>query len=108
MSTKVISVARDFSPVPAGRHFTDGPFPGAKFRDELLLPALKAFDDVTIELDGTVGMGSSFLEEAFGGLVRLGYSESILRQRLHIQTSRESYAQRIWDYIGRARLRSVN
>lgn len=105
MTTKVISVANDFSPAPAGRDMTDGPYPGAKFRDELLLPALNSYDEVIVDLDGTAGMGSSFLEEAFGGLVRLGYAEPILRRRLHIRSSRQSYEERIWNYVSRASLR---
>ena len=77
MSTQVISIAKDFSPTPAGRYRSDGPFPGEKFRDDLLLPALrKDTEPVTVELDGTAGFGSSFLEEAFGGLVRCGINRS--------------------------------
>lgn len=108
MSTKVISVAADFSPVPAGRYMSDGPFPGEKFRNEHLVPALAANDNITVDLDGTVGMGSSFLEEAFGGLVRLGYAEPVLRKRLHIRSSRQSYEARIWAYIDRARAAAAN
>ena len=102
MSSKVISIAQDFSPSPAGRYVSDGPFPGEKFLIELLLPAMQQYSEVTVNLDGTSGMGSSFLEEAFGGLVRRGFSREQLRQKLHIQTSRESYEHRIWNYIERA------
>ena len=102
MSEKVISVAKDFSPSPAGRFLSDGPFPGERFRDSLLLPALRQHDGVTVDLDGTDGMGSSFLEEAFGGLVRKGFTATQLRRKLHIRSSRQSYEQRIWNYILRA------
>jgi len=47
-----------------------------------------------------MGYGSSFLEEAFGGLVRihnLKYSE--LEKRLKIKDSREIYKRMIWKYI---------
>lgn len=66
----VIDIARDFTRFPAGRYRADGPYSGERFRDDLLLPALKQHDRVTIQLDGTMGYGSSFLEEVFGGLVR--------------------------------------
>lgn len=99
MSATVISVALDFSPSPAGRFERDGPYPGAVFRDTLLVPALQTHDQVVVELDGTAGMGSSFLEEAFGGLVRMGFSEIDLRNRLQIRSSRKSYEERIWGYI---------
>jgi hypothetical protein len=99
MSDTVINLASAFSPAPAGRNYDDGPFPGEKFREELLIPALRSFDRVTVELDGTSGMGSSFLEEAFGGLVRAGFTPEELRQRLHVESSRPSYKERIWIYI---------
>lgn len=102
MSTTTISIANDFSPVPAGRHLTDGPFPGAKFRDEILLPALERHEEITIDLDGTEGYGSSFLEETFGGLVRKGFTEDQLRRRLRIRSSRVSYETRIWNYVHNA------
>ena len=99
--TTVISVARDFSPTPAGRFLDDGPFPGERFRDEILMPALTAAGNgqVTVDLDGTAGFGSSFLEEAFGGLVRKGYTEKQLRNKLDIHSSRSSYTERVWLYI---------
>ena len=39
--------------------------------EKKLIPALQESGSVKIVLDGTMGYGSSFLEEAFGGLVRL-------------------------------------
>lgn len=99
MTGKVISIAEEFSPSPAGRYLTDGPFPGEKFREEFLMPALRDFGDVTVDLDGTAGFGSSFLEEAFGGLVRKGFSVEQLKTRLHIKSARRSYEARIWNYI---------
>jgi STAS-like domain of unknown function (DUF4325) len=94
-----LSVAKDFSPSPAGRYIEDGPFPGAVFRDNMLVPALKSNDQVTVNLDGTDGYGSSFLEEAFGGLIRLGFSEKDLIERLKIESTRKSYSARVWTYI---------
>lgn len=99
MTTKLISIANDFSPFPAGRYRTDGPYPGEAFREDLLVPALKTFGEVTVDLDGTNGFGSSFLEEAFGGLVRQGFSLDKLKQSLRIKSSRQSYESRIWGYI---------
>jgi hypothetical protein len=75
MSEVIISIAQDFSPFPGGRYRADGPFSGEKFRDDILLPALvdaeKNGSRVIVILDGAVGYSSSFLEEVFGGLVRL-------------------------------------
>lgn len=104
MSTTHISVAEQFSPTPAGRYLRDGPYPGERFRDEWLIPALRREPRsvVEIDLDGTAGFGSSFLEEAFGGLVRAGFPPDQLRLRLRIRSSRPSYIERVWSYIDRA------
>lgn len=66
-----INIARDFSRYPAGRYISDGPFTGEGFLTEKLLPAVEANNKICVELDGTLGYGSSFLEEAFGGLMRV-------------------------------------
>jgi hypothetical protein len=65
-----IAVASQFSRTPGGRYYSDGPDTGEKFREEFLIPALQAHQSILIELDGTRGYPSSFLEEAFGGTVR--------------------------------------
>ncbi len=70
MNSKYINIAKDFSVVPAGRFNEDGPFNGTTFRQRFLLPAFRHYQVVQVDLEGTEGFGSSFLEEAFGGLVR--------------------------------------
>lgn len=78
-----IVVAKDFSAEPAGRYEADGPFSGEVFRDRLLVPSLRKGGEVKVHLDGTEGYGSSFLEEAFGGLVRVsGFSRAFLAKNL--------------------------
>lgn len=95
-----INVAKDFSPNPAGRFPSDGEFSGQRFREELLLPALKTNEKITIDFDGTEGYGSSFLDEAFGGLVRAGYQPQVLRDRLSIKSEEDpSVIQEIIGYI---------
>src|SRR5690349_17177962 len=73
--TKTIRIA-DFARSPGGRFVSDGPFSGEWFRDSILAPelgkAIATNDRLEVVLDGTSGYGSSFLEEAFGGLVRKG------------------------------------
>jgi hypothetical protein len=73
--TTVIEIGKDFSRTPGGRLINDGPFSGQLFRDRTLTPALKAAvargEKVKVVLDGPRGYLSSFLEEAFGGLIRL-------------------------------------
>jgi len=65
-----ISIANDFSAFPAGRFRRDGVFNGERFRDEILIPNLRKFGKLIINLDGVAGLPSSFLEEVFGGMVR--------------------------------------
>ena len=73
-NNKIIDIGKDFSRYPAGRYTSDGPFRGESFRSKFLVPALNNNHKIIVLLDDTAGYGSSFLEEAFGGLVRLGYS----------------------------------
>lgn len=86
---KHISIAKDFSKFPAGRYFEDGPYSGQLFRTSLLAPALRealqSGHKVVVDLNGTPGFGSSFLEEAFGGLVRSeGFTAAQIRSILDI------------------------
>lgn len=100
MTEKIIVIANDFSPSPIGRYRTDSETSGEAFRVDLLAPALRNFDHVIVDLDGTDGYGSSFLEEAFGGLVREeGFSEKQIKNKLKIISNRISYKIRVWTYI---------
>lgn len=100
MGNKVINVERDFARYPAGRYLTDGPYSGEKFRAEFLVPAFSGGSDhVVIELDGARGLGSSFLEEAFGGLVRLGYPAKEVLERLELRSEDASLIEEIKSYI---------
>lgn len=91
MKKKVIKIV-DFSRYPSGRVRADGPSSGEKFREEYLLPALKDFDRVIIEIDGINGYPSSFTEEAFGGLVRDGqFSKSQILDKIVINNKSSIY-----------------
>lgn len=69
-----ISVADDFSKTPGPRYPSEGDFCGQEFRENLLHPKLKEAilneNTLVVDLDGTSGFGTSFLEESFGGLIR--------------------------------------
>ena len=103
---KTIDIAKDFSDTPLGRYPTDGPHSGERFREEFLYPALKKNDSVSIVIDGTEGYGSSFLDEAFGGLVRKGYyTADQLEKSLKIEckdSDYQIYHDLIWKYITEA------
>lgn len=68
-----------FSKYPGPRYIKLGDYSGEEFRDLVLFPALQ-HDDIFVDFDGVYGYGSSFLEEAFGGLVRKGISEEKMQR----------------------------
>ena len=103
MANTVINIARDFSRYPAGRYLSDGPYSGEKFRDEFLIPAIESGKHVVIEFDGARGYGSSFLEEAFGGCVRKGYTPERVLASFEFVASDASIVDEITDYIKHAR-----
>ena len=94
-----ISVVADFSDEPFGRFPSDGPNNATRFREEILVPALRRYDQVIVDLNGAF-FGSSFLEEAFGGMVRFGqFRQHELRKKLEILHNLEIYVRASWRYI---------
>ena len=71
---RLLKVSTEFSDIPGPRYIREGLYSGEEFREKILLPRLKDIinteDILEIDLDGTQGYGTSFLEEAFGGLIR--------------------------------------
>ena len=105
MTHRTICIAKEYSKTPAGRYYSDGSYTGERFREEFLYPALTKNDEVEIELDDTLGYGSSFLEEAFGGLIREKNMDiNELETKLHINSSRKLYINRIWKYLREAQI----
>jgi hypothetical protein len=96
-----IDIKNDFSSKPFGRDENDGKHSGKKFRDEVLLDYFSSSnEEIIVYLDGVDrGYGSSFLEEAFAGLLRAGVSYSDVKSRLTIDTKDEGYKNEIWEYI---------
>jgi hypothetical protein len=88
MTNDRISIADDFSKYPGPRYERDGADSGEKFRKTVLIPALREAKArtavLTVVLDNVAGYGSSFLEEAFGGLIRSGFTPEELRRHLNI------------------------
>ena len=73
-----LNVASDFTRTPGVRSSREGEFSGedflVKYLSPLFLEAVAKQQKLLINLDGTAGYATSFLEAAFGGLVR-GYEE---------------------------------
>lgn len=98
--TVTISVAKDFTRFPSGRYVRNGETSGEAFRQKFLEPHLRDGESVEVDLDGTVGYGSSFLEEAFGGLVRaLRIPSDRLLTQLKVITTDDSLREEVTDYI---------
>lgn len=96
MAERVFDVAQEFSIYPGGRFRKDGPHSGEELR-ERLVPLLKEVNQgggrLVVILDGTMGYGASFLEEAFGGLVRVnGFTVAELTRSLAIKARNSVYA----------------
>jgi hypothetical protein len=99
---KSIVIAKDFSRTPFGRYTTDSPNSAERFRREFLVPALKGEEqEIVIDFRGiALGVGSSFLEEAFGGLIRKeGISKSKIKDRLVIKSDMPFYKEQIDKFI---------
>ena len=80
-----ISIAKQFSKFPGGRLREDGPYNGTAFREDFLVPPLRAGKRVVVSLDGVAGVASSFLDEAFVGLVRIeGFDKEELAEQLEL------------------------
>ncbi|MBB1317500.1 STAS-like domain-containing protein [Shewanella sp. SR43-4] len=72
------NIGLQFSDTPAGRYFDDGDYTGEHFRENVLkdlVNNLQENEKLIITIDDVEGFGSSFLDEAFGGMVGKGYIE---------------------------------
>ncbi|MGR5390823.1 STAS-like domain-containing protein [Vibrio crassostreae] len=91
-----------FSKTPFGRYKSDGQYSAERFRDEVLVPKLNEAHGDDVEVDFTkvaLGVGSSFLEEAFGGLVRDGFDKNELTQHIKIKDKMGFYHNQVMRFI---------
>lgn len=97
-----IVISSDFSPYPMGRYRKLSKTSGEAFREDHLIPALRRGGSVHVEFAGAYGYPASFVEEAFGGLVRSGFKLTDLQQRLILEEGTPEFAVYIaqaWQYI---------
>lgn len=111
MNKQVYDVGNRFHNRPIGRKLADGEFSGEAFRQIVLFPFFdevrnSGSNDVLVLNFNNVSMaGSSFLEEAFGGLVRAGFSKAFIKDHLEIIVDwelKELISDRIYQYIDKA------
>lgn len=95
-----VSVAKDFTRYPAGRYKRNGETSGEAFRERFLEDPIRQGQTVVVDFDGTVGYGSSFLEEAFGGVVRtLKVPADFVIEHLTLKSSDPSITEEVVEYI---------
>ena len=92
----MIVIANDYSKTPGPRYKEEGKHPGEEFREVCLIPklssAIREQKKLLIDLDGTAGYGTSFLEESFGGLVRINNYRAVqLLDILEFKSNEEPY-----------------
>lgn len=109
----IIKIATDFSRIPGARYPEEGDYSGQEFRQNVLHPALKKAIEMNVklivDLDGTAGLGTSFLEESFGGLIRRDHiNYNILKQTLIIISDEDpDYKEEVDNYIEDIRTRGL-
>ena len=100
-----IVVRHAFSRFPGPRFTSQGKFSGELFREQFLLPKVRHAVDsgemLTVDLTGLIACGTSFLEEAFGGLIRENkYQLAQLQPVLEIKCDdRRRYVDEISRYM---------
>ncbi len=110
MNVIEIKISRDFSPTPGPRYIKESDInnSGEAFRKTVLYPkfkqALSEHKKMVVDLDGTAGFGTSFLEESFGGLIRVENMEyETIIKNLEIISNEEDFLKEdILNYLNDA------
>lgn len=101
-----IKISTDFSDTPGGRLKKEGEFSGELFRDSILIEkyreAERQNDNIEIDFDDCYGVGTSFLEEAFGGMVRKYHVHGMLQRIRIISTEDETIPDNIKKFVEKA------
>lgn len=102
-----LNVATEFYKRPLGRDRSQGTYTGEAFREDILVKKISSLlpnEKLLIDFTGVTMNGSSFLEEAFGGLVRkCGFDKNYLKSILVFNFPRRpSLESKVWSYINDA------
>ena len=101
----IILNVKDFSKTPGSRYRNEGTkaHSGEEFREDFLEPlfkkALQTCDTILINLDGSIGYGTSWLEEVFGGLARKYGKDKVLEKLSFLSYEEEYLIDDILEYI---------
>ncbi|MDY2987159.1 MAG: STAS-like domain-containing protein [Peptoniphilus sp.] len=92
---------KEFTTTPGGRYKQISSFSGEEFRDDILRPAIEEAinkgENIVINLDGTYGYPTSFLDEAFGKLCKY-FTNNELKKITYISNDEPSLIQDIEKY----------
>lgn len=96
MDNLTLIIAKEYTKTPGPRNEREGSFSGEVFRKDILSPKLNSAIGMNkallVDLDGTAGYGTSFLEEAFGGLIRNeGLTLQQVKKYLVLKSEEEPY-----------------
>ena len=101
-----IKISTDFSDTPGGRLIEEGDFSGELFRDKILIQKYEEAERTNtfleIDFDDCYGVGTSFLEEAFGGLVRKYHKHGILQRIKIVAIEDETITDNITKFVEKA------
>lgn len=104
----ILKISDDFSKTPGGRLKDEGEFSGEEFRDTILLPAYEQCEEngetLEINFDDCIAFATSFLEEAFGGLVRKYGKSNVMNRIRLISHDDDSIPFLIEKYVNEAEL----
>lgn len=87
---------KDFSITPGSRYRDEGlkAHSGQEFREGFLEPIFENKENdnsiIVVNLDGTIGYGTSWLEEVFGGLARK-FGNDLVLSKIHFISDEEPY-----------------
>ncbi|KGO78681.1 hypothetical protein Q762_15035 [Flavobacterium cauense R2A-7] len=93
---EIIVNVKEFSITPGSRYRDEGEkaHSGQEFREVFLEPLFEDKDNdssiIIVNLDGTIGYGTSWLEEVFGGLARK-YGNDLVYSKIHLISNEEPY-----------------
>lgn len=103
MSNSNTFYVAQYTDMPLGRNSDDGPRNGEDYRENIIVPALREYDEIVIDFEGTLGTAPSFLEELFGGLIRHRHlTMDELHRRIKVKSKYQSVMRNIEGYISAA------
>lgn len=106
MENLVFNVAKQFSKTPGPRLKSEGNYSAEQLLEEHLIGLVKSAQQnsvkLIVELDGTLGYATSFLEGTFGELARIFGIESILNTIEIISKESSLYKEEALSFIKQA------